>query len=43
MYIIDLFGFICLLRFFVTSTEFALLTHGFSQNWLNASAMGLEE
>ncbi|CAK9034495.1 unnamed protein product, partial [Durusdinium trenchii] len=29
-------------RFFVTSTEFALLTHGFSQNWLNASAMGLE-
>eukprot|EP00913_Durusdinium_trenchii_P017938 g16856.t1 len=30
-------------RFFVTSTEFALLTHGFSQNWLNASAMGLEE
>ncbi|CAK9069119.1 unnamed protein product [Durusdinium trenchii] len=30
-------------RFFKTSTEFALLTHGFSQSWLNASAMGLEE
>ena len=31
------------LRLYQAQMEFALLTHGYSQTWLNNSAMGLEE